>query len=297
MLNLAQDVCMINLVVSTIFSSKEAERKYDYDWSTVTNHTGQWASQYRYEDAQTLLQLSLMVTDTNFEKEDNFSSRLPTWFTEVKLAYDTCPLDIIAKGIPNSHLNTPTTLCRLLYDQRQHVLLIVFTGTSNGCMAGLDLDYVQTDLTEISNYVPGLRGHRGMYNAYKSIRSQLLAIIAQYHNPQVVITGHSLGGALSSLCALDLAYYQPIHYSFASPLFFNPVGCDIFDKLVQQSYRVINLSDMVTQFPLPIMPSGDMYCHTGILVPFQRNLGEYHRNHALAYMIEYHLNFTEVKEK
>lgn len=301
---------MINLVVSTIFSSKEAKRKYEYDWSLVENHSGYFNFDYSDDDARVLLQLSMMVTNTNFEIDelskgskiipsDNFSSNLPSWLTETRLDYDSCPLDLISKGIPNSHLNRSSTLCRILYNHHTNVVLIIFTGTSNGCLAALDLDYLQSELSEISHYTPGLRGHKGMYNAYKSIRSRLIQTLEQYReqNPQIVITGHSLGGALSTLCALDLAYYNPIHYAFASPLFFNDIGSKVFEKVVPHSYRIINLSDMVTSFPLPIMPSGDLYCHVGAMVPFQRNLGEYHRNHALSYMIEYNLTYNEVEIK
>ena len=284
---------MIGMVISTIFTSKEAKRRYTYDWDLITDNLGIFQPDYTFEDARVLLQLSMMVTNMNFEKTE-FDP--PEWLQTTVLKYDTCPVEIISKGIPNSSLNDPTPLGHTLYDQRSNTLIIIFSGTSNACMASLDLDYAQTDLVEISNYEPGLRGHKGIYNGYKSIRPQLLKAIAAYadYNPQIVITGHSLGAALSSLCALDLAYYNPIHYSFASPLFFNQVGSRVFEKLVPTSYRIMNLSDMVALFPLPIMPTGDTYCHVGTMIPFQQNLGEYHRNHALAYMTEYDLHFTEV---
>lgn len=297
MQRLTQDICMINMIVSTIFSSKEVKRQYEYDWTLIENHSGIFSTDYSYEDAQIALQLSLMVTNANFETPTNkltIPSNISSWLIDIPIMYDMCPLEMIAKAIPNSKLNEPTPLCRILYNQRDNIIFIVFTGTSNGCMASLDLDYLQTDLTSLNNYIPGLRGHKGVYQAYQSVRQRIINTLKSFNSPQIVITGHSLGGSLSTLCALDLSSLNPIHYSFAAPLLFNSIGCDVFNKVVPHSYRIVNLSDMVTLFPLPIMPSGDIYCHVGTLAPFQRNLQEYHRNHSLAYMLEFNLPFKEI---
>jgi hypothetical protein len=291
---LTQNMCLINLVISTIFTSKDAKRKFSYDWSLISDHTTPFSTDYSYEDARVLLQLSLMVTNSNF---DRIELNTPSWLIDTPIQYESCPLEMISKGLSNSALNEPATLAHVLYDQRSNIVFVVFSGTSNGCLATLDLDYLQSELTGISNYTAGIRGHNGMYTAYKSIRLALLSQIQPYldRQPQIVITGHSLGGALSTLCAFDLAYYRPIHYSFAAPIFFNPEGATRFSEMISSSYRIVNLSDMVTQFPLPIMPSGDLYNHVGSLLPFQSNLGEYHRNHALAYMMEFKLRYTEIE--
>ena len=119
----------------------------------------------------------------------------------------------------------------------------------------------------------------------------MVEIIKSYlsNKPQVIISGHSLGGAISQVCALDLAYYNPIHYSFAAPMVFNQQGYSVFTKLVKYSYRIANISDLVVLSPLPVMPNKDAFFHVGKLIHFQRNLGEYSLNHALAYVQEYNL--------
>ena len=60
----------------------------------------------------------------------------------------------------------------------------------------------------------GTRVHSGFFDAYKTVRSQVHAALASVqaknkNNATVVVTGHSLGGALSVLCALDLAVDMP----------------------------------------------------------------------------------------
>ena len=48
--------------------------------------------------------------------------------------------------------------------------------------------------------------HAGFYAAYtifeSSINSKVVSLINKYSNPTVVVTGHSLGGALAMVCAL-----------------------------------------------------------------------------------------------
>jgi len=274
--------------MNSIFTSKHY-KPYKFTWDLIDNHRKAFDTQYNYADAQVLLQLSLMVTSSNFAEK---TLETPDWLTSAPLRYNVCPSALIANNMPDSYLNKASNLVHVLYSERDNKLFIIFSGTSNGCMGFLDLEYMQTDLTDVVNYRPGIRGHRGIHVAYQSIRPQLINIFDKYINrqPQIIISGHSLGGGLSQLCALDLAFYNPIHYSFAAPLVFNPLGTDVFNKIVKTSYRVANGSDLVTLLPLPVMVNDDVFCHVGRLVYFQRNFGDYGKNHSNAYIQEYNLN-------
>ncbi len=279
-----QTACLLNLIISSVFMGPKHE-PFNFTLDRINNHRRSFSKEYEYNDAQFLLQLSLMVTEHNYYNKQLDSI---SWLNNIELSYNECPLSLISQGLSNTILNESKLLGHIFYNESN--VIIIFTGTVNACMGGLDLSYNQVELDAIKNYVPGSKAHKGIYLAYKSVREQLVREIKPLLNDrQLVISGHSLGGALSQLCALDLAYYEPIHYSFASPMIFNSIGYEIFTRLVQNSYRVANISDLVTSSPLPVMPNKDAFLHTGTLVSFQRNLGEYSANHTKAYIDEYEL--------
>ena len=282
-----QEACLTNLVVSAIFKSPN-QSLFNFNWDLINNHSHSFTSEYNREDARMLLQLSLMTTEANYLETPLIP---PASLETTDLIYNECPLPVIAQGFTHSRANRASNLGHILYNEQANTLFIIFTGTSNSCLAGLDLAYHQTELEGLTNYVGGMRGHRGIYLAYHSVRPVLVSTVKKYlpRKPKIIIAGHSLGGALSQLCALDLAYYDPIHYSFASPMIFNQMGHDAFSRFVKYSYRVANMSDLVVLSPLPVMPNNDVFLHVGNMIHFQRNLGAYSQNHAMAYAQEFNL--------
>jgi predicted lipase len=81
------------------------------------------------------------------------------------------------------------------------------------------------------------------------------------------IAGHSLGSALVTMLALDLAankiYVNPVAYTFASPRVGDKVFAGTYDNLVASSWRVANLNDLVPQLP----PQLAGYVHVDAEVP------------------------------
>ena len=72
----------------------------------------------------------------------------------------------------------------------------------------------------------------------------------------VTICGHSLGGALATLLALDVAanttFTDPSVYTYASPRTGDSLFASTFDQVVKNSYRVANRLDVVPALPPPI---------------------------------------------
>jgi Lipase (class 3) len=72
----------------------------------------------------------------------------------------------------------------------------------------------------------------------------------------VTICGHSLGGALATLLALDVAantvFSEPAVYSYASPRTGDSLFASTFDQVVSNSYRIANRLDIVPALPPPI---------------------------------------------
>jgi predicted lipase len=72
----------------------------------------------------------------------------------------------------------------------------------------------------------------------------------------VTICGHSLGGALATLLALDVAansaFKSPAVYTFGSPRTGDSLFASTYDQVVKNSYRVANRLDIVPTLPPPV---------------------------------------------
>jgi predicted lipase len=104
--------------------------------------------------------------------------------------------------------------------------------------------------------------HIGFIDAYLEIRCKILLLYSKELSPKVLITGHSLGGAIATLCALDLQYnlkegsmkdkkspekLQCI--TFGSPRVGNKAFVKSYNRRVPNTCRVVNGNDPATQFP------------------------------------------------
>jgi hypothetical protein len=111
---------------------------------------------------------------------------------------------------------------------------------------------IQTRLKDQPMLGPGVQVHDGFWTALDSVYKGIAAEIAKqggFKQKKVFVTGHSLGGALATLCALRLQkdkYGSPVVYTFASPR----VGNDKFQAAFRLTHRRwVNQNDLVTQMP------------------------------------------------
>lgn len=127
--------------------------------------------------------------------------------------------------------------------------LLVFRGTLNNPEWLADANIRQEPSITDKNYLV----HQGFNKLYATMKDQLRHII-DYDRP-LIITGHSLGGATSTLAAYDLAHVhqEVILYSFASPRVGTPEFVEDFARWVKTSYRIQNQADIVTQMPVSIL--------------------------------------------
>lgn len=69
----------------------------------------------------------------------------------------------------------------------------------------------------------------------------------------VTICGHSLGGALATLLALDVAantaFTTPAVYTYGSPRTGDSLFASTYDQVVKDSHRVVNRLDVITALP------------------------------------------------
>ena len=157
-------------------------------------------------------------------------------------------------------------------------LFFVFAGTMTKAQAYVDLQYPLVPTI----FGSGVQCHSGFYNSYMSVRSSLKSLARIYKNKNLFITGHSLGGALSTIAALDFEQSKPVHYSFAAPRSGNNLfALDVNDK-VEYTYRVNNTSDIIPQLP-PAVFGRNNYTHAGENINFTLNLDSFAKNHIDAY--------------
>ncbi|ORC90252.1 lipase [Trypanosoma theileri] len=175
-------------------------------------------------------------------------------------------------------LFTNTTYGTLAYmgvDEKERVV-ISFRGSLNIINWLADLDMWPVPYQKPSCW--GCIVHRGFYNSFLSLRDEmwkeLLKLITESPNRslKVLITGHSLGGAMAVLAAADFAsqgYPDVMHppkfelYTFGAPRVGNNAFASwvsaLFCRGRHKSYRITNNQDVVPH--LPPMFSG--FEHTG----------------------------------
>ncbi|CEL96583.1 unnamed protein product [Vitrella brassicaformis CCMP3155] len=111
------------------------------------------------------------------------------------------------------------------------------------------------------------RVHAGFHQAYLSIRSRLHELIHEATGGQageweVLVTGHSLGGALATLCAYDMATHGPVSrgeargppgkvllYNYGAPRVGNGAFVEKFNAKIGDAFRVVNSRDVIARLP------------------------------------------------
>ncbi|MDF2670936.1 MAG: lipase, partial [Paenibacillus sp.] len=96
--------------------------------------------------------------------------------------------------------------------------------------------------------------HSGFTRIYTSIRPQIRSVLKELPDHKTLyVTGHSLGGALASLCALDSAVNTPFHnprlYTYGSPRVGDPAFVKALGRTIACSHRVANPYDLVPHLP------------------------------------------------
>lgn len=160
-----------------------------------------------------------------------------------------------------------------------------------------------------------IKVHEGFLYIYSGIRDALIQLLLSYRSitDHYVVCGHSLGGGLSQLCALDLfgangvlspvlnqtntqEYYDTLKansfktvtvYLFGSPRCGNLAFAAAYNQspeINKSTFNVMNTEDLVPGFPT----SGTVveYTHVGQPIVFTANLGNPSLNHSQSYIYD-----------
>lgn len=130
--------------------------------------------------------------------------------------------------------------------------------------------------------------HRGFTCIYQSTRNELIRELSKLSpTKKLLVAGHSLGGGLAVLAALDIAvntgFNNPFVYTYGSPRVGDPVFASRFNQTVKNSIRIFNIHDIIPTLPDQSYPP-----------PFTEN-GLYYQHVKLAYPLSFQLNSLPVR--
>lgn len=121
----------------------------------------------------------------------------------------------------------------------------------------------------------------GFGAAYQFCQTDILDAIDMYKPDEVIIAGHSLGGAVAGIATLDLYQrsmesdkpYRVRSMTFGQPRTFAPDAADLIDKAVGADnlslWRIVNIPDPVPSSPpAAITGDGTKYKHSSAMVVY-----------------------------
>jgi len=143
-------------------------------------------------------------------------------------------------------------------DPNNRRIVVSFSGTDPLSMRNW-IDDIST-LKRDYPYCSGCQVHKGFYETYLAVQPQVLSLVksyrAQYPDFPIMVTGHSLGGALAVHAALDLKMALGLStmdvYTFGQPRVGNAEFQKFYVDNTAPNYRVTHYKD-----PVPHLPFND----------------------------------------
>ena len=136
----------------------------------------------------------------------------------------------------------------ILADHDNKNLFIVFRGTESKRDILIDVDIWQDTTYFLHNKC---KVHNGFLTAYDSIRLEIdITPFEQYYGYTVIICGHSLGGALATICGASLHILNKKYIvTFGSPRVGDKRFANIVNNDVEEYLRFVNNYDIVASVP------------------------------------------------
>jgi hypothetical protein len=158
---------------------------------------------------------------------------------------------------------------RALVSTKDDMMFIVYRSTS-----GDRTDFTKNVLTDLDGALiapewydgensDSVLIHRGFDTEYTRFRNKILNIAAKTESKKFIISGHSLGSALATLTALDLASnykYDVSVVTFGSPRVGNKDFRKVMEQYVPDNYRIYFPDDPIVSIPGLLIE----YEHAGI---------------------------------
>lgn len=211
---------------------------------TPTPVIGQERDPFDLEIALALGRLCLqsyqMLTD--FEDGTTFTLPAPYALQAQYLTPEHYPGETFATEVPIAFVATSGS-----------AIYVVFRGTKTIAEWISDATFTQVPYAPVRD---GAKTETGFTAIYETINTAIIdevnALGASSAYTALYVTGHSLGAALATLAAPELAratrFSEPVLYNFASPRTGDPQFAGLVDAL-PTSWRVVNTNDEVPKLP------------------------------------------------
>lgn len=160
---------------------------------------------------------------------------------------------------PNADMRCSSTYADatgyVAYDVTRKTTVVAFRGSRSfrNFVADLEYNMNSTDLCH------GCDAHGGFWQAWLESRTGILSAVqaAKEQNPnyKLVVTGHSFGGALATLCAAELRKmgHDTALYTYGSPRVGNKALADFVTNQPGGNFRITHTNDPVPHLPLLMM--------------------------------------------
>ncbi|HWO98691.1 MAG TPA: lipase family protein [Bacillus sp. (in: firmicutes)] len=174
-------------------------------------------------------------------------------------------------------------------------IVVAFRGTQSDTDWISDLRYGQVPYPYVKN---AGKVHSGFMDVYKSCRGELMNVLKNLSpSKPIFITGHSLGGALATLHALDTAVNLEgdrsiVMVNFGSPRVGDPDFVYQYKQYLPYSIRYVNSVDLVPFVPLrkiysPIHKTHFVYRHVPQGILFYSPQHSIEANHSIQTYIDF----------
>jgi len=137
---------------------------------------------------------------------------------------------------------------------KDRTLFFVFRGTNDAQDAFVNLNLIRVPFFEGIKQ-SDIKVHGGFKKQFEALKEPILKTLAKYLKEVDVVhfVGHSLGGALATLFAGEVARLHEVKvvcHTFGSPRVGNGAYSRWFQETVKDSVRITNLRDPVVQIPI-----------------------------------------------
>jgi hypothetical protein len=203
-------------------------------------------------------------------------------------------------------INVPNTpIFGKMWEQNisdKNILWVSFRGTINIKEWIQDLTYNQENFPKKKQIKLSFLGtqqhtpliHKGFIDAYMNFRDDLFNVINSKKYDQIIVSGHSLGAAISTIVGIDLVNYgqKAVVYNFASPRLGDSNLCKMVLDVDIPIFRHVNTEDIIPTSPISVSPNFKdkykplMFIHCGEALYFTTNWKSVINNHLLGVYID-----------